>query len=117
MRLHLGLAPAALACLPAVSSVKLLCLQRTGQAVTPPCTPAALCNSVGRLADEAGNTAMWTLYGVAALFCGALFGAVEGGKAHQGVAADQLFLKVMRRKSSRWGWGAQEGARERWGAQ
>ncbi|KAL4458198.1 hypothetical protein ABPG75_013063 [Micractinium tetrahymenae] len=62
---------------------------------------AASAASLASLAQEAGKSAVWAAIGVAALFCGALFGCMEAAKDHVLLPADQLFLKVVRRRSRR----------------
>ena len=65
------------------------------------CTADAL-RALGELAQEASAAALWALYGAAALCAGALFGAMELWANTWALEGDQLFLKVMKRRSSRW---------------
>ncbi|KAL4435047.1 hypothetical protein ABPG77_003872 [Micractinium sp. CCAP 211/92] len=60
---------------------------------------AASAASLADLAKEASKSAVWAAVGVAALFCGALFGCMEAAKDGVLLPADQLFLKVVRRRS------------------
>lgn len=70
-------------------------------------SPLCLCTSVGAqtvsdLADAASASAVWALIGAACLTGGALFACMELGADVCMLAADQLFLRVMKRKSGRW---------------
>lgn len=60
---------------------------------------AASAASLADLAKEASKSAVWATIGVAALFCGALLGCMEATKDHVLLRADQLFLKIVRRRS------------------
>lgn len=71
---------------------------------------AASAASLASLAKEASTSAVWAVMATAALFCGALLGCMEVAKDHVLLAADQLFLKVVRRRS-RWVLGPGQGAR------
>lgn len=65
------------------------------------CTAAGT-RELADLADAASSSALWALYGAAGLCAGALFGAMEMWANTCLLPADQLFLKVMKRRSSRW---------------
>lgn len=65
------------------------------------CTSAAA-QSVRDLAKECNRTAVWALIAVAGLFAGAVFGCMELAADRAMLAADQLFLAVMKRKAGRW---------------
>jgi hypothetical protein len=67
---------------------------------------ACLCTQDGlqaaaQLAREAKSAAQWALYGAAGLCAGAIFAAMELAAATALLPVDQLFLRVIKRKSSR----------------
>ncbi|KAL4854876.1 hypothetical protein ACK3TF_004355 [Chlorella vulgaris] len=57
--------------------------------------------AVAQLASDCKDTAQWALYGVACLCVGAIFGAMELSADVVLLGANQLFLRVIKRKSSR----------------
>lgn len=69
--------------------------------------------AVAQLASDCKDTAQWALYGVACLCVGAIFGAMELSADVVLLGANQLFLRVIKRKSSRCGVGGGRG--ELWG--
>ena len=69
------------------------------------CTTGAV-QWVHDLAAASRTATTWALIAVGALFVGALFASMELAADKAMLLADQLFLKVVKRKSSRWvGWG------------
>ena len=64
------------------------------------CT-AAGAQGTADLAQAASDTAVWALAGAAALCAGAIIGAVELGADAAVLRADQQFLTVAKRRSSR----------------
>lgn len=59
--------------------------------------------AVAQLAGDCKDSAQWALYGVACLCVGAIFGAMELSADVVLLSANQLFLRVIKRKSSRCG--------------
>ncbi len=65
--------------------------------------------AVAQLASDCKDTAQWALYGVACLCVGAIFGAMELSADVVLLGANQLFLRAIKRKSSRCGVGGGRG--------
>lgn len=66
-----------------------------------------MCTAVGTqttadLAHTASDAALWALIAASALCAGAVIGTMELGASAAMLRADQLFLKVAKRRSSRW---------------
>lgn len=78
-----------------------------------------MCTAVGTqttadLAHTASDAALWALIAASALCAGAVIGTMELGAGAAVLRADQLFLKVAKRRSSRWVADSPRGGAARW---
>lgn len=81
-------------------------------------SPACVCTvastqSLSALASTAVSSARWALFGAAALCAGAVLGSLELAADTSLLRADQLFLKVIKRRSSRCAAGGGGGRQDR----